>query len=101
MRYVDKQETTNRFTEELDKEATRIRNNDDWRLRVMTLDMEIQDMKRRTAIRERAKGRREGEAKGRRERTIELIQNMRAEGMDDALIAKVMKLSEKEIAEFA
>ena len=48
-----------------------------------------------------AKGLKIGEAKGRKERTIELIRNMRAEGMDDALIARVMKLSEKELAEFA
>ena len=71
----------------------------------MTLDMEIQDMKRRTAIRERAKGikegRKEGKAEGRKERTIELIRNMRAEGLDDALIAKVMKLSENEVAKYA
>ena len=63
----------------------------------MTLDMEIQDIKRRIALKERKKG----EAKGRKERTIELIRNMCAEGLDDALIAKVMKLSEKEVAEYA
>ena len=71
----------------------------------MTLDMEIQDMKRRTAIRERAKGKKEGIKEGRKEgeqkAKIELIRNMRAEGIDDALIAKVMKLSEKEVAEYA
>ena len=31
----------------LDKEAERIKANDDWRYRVMTLDMEIKDMQRR------------------------------------------------------
>ena len=91
----------------------------------MTLDMEIQDMKRRTAIRERAKGkkegikegkaegrkegkaegRKEGKAEGRKEgeqkAKIECIRNMRAEGLDDALIAKVVKLSENEVATIA
>ena len=109
LRYVGKQIVTTDFTKELDKEAMRIRNNEDWRLRIMTLDMEIQDMKRRTAIRERAKGKKEGikegKAEGRKEgeqkAKIECIRNMRAEGLDDALIAKVVKLSENEVATIA
>ena len=67
----------------------------------MTLDMEIQDMKRRTAIKERAKGKKEGKVEGRKERTIEIVRKMRAEGMDDALIAKVTELSESEVAAIA
>ena len=101
LRYVGKQIVATDFTKELDKEAMRIRNNEDWRLRIMTLDMEIQDMKRRIALKERKKGEKKGKAEGRKERTIELIRNMRAEGIDDALIAKVMKLSEKEVAGYA
>ena len=105
LRYVENQKTTTRFTKELDKEAMRIRNNDDWRLKVMTLDMEIQDMKRRMELRARkkyeAKGKAEGRKEGEQKAKIEFIRNMRAEGMDDALIAKVMKLSEKELAELA
>jgi len=105
LHYVNAQTTTTEFTKELDKEAMRIRNNDDWRLKIMTLDMEIQDMKRRTAIKERAKGKKEGKAEGkmegRKERTIEIVRKMRAEGMDDALIAKVTELSESEVAAIA
>ena len=75
----------------------------------MTLDMEIQDMKRRTAIRERKKGigegikkgEKKGKEEGRRERTIEIVRNMRAEGMNDALIAKLTKLSEEEVTALA
>ena len=93
LHYVEKQKTTTDFTKRLDKEAMRIRNNDDWRLRIMTLDMEIEDMKRRTAKREREKGR--------KEKTIEIARNMRAEGMDDALIAKLTQLSEEEVAALA
>ena len=109
LHYVEKQRTTTDFTKRLDKEAMRIRNNDDWRLRIMTLDMEIQDMKRRTAIRERKKGieegikkgEKKGKEEGRRERTIEIVRNMRAEGMNDALIAKLTKLSEEEVMALA
>ena len=38
---------------------------------------------------------------GRKERTIEIVRKMRAEGMDDALIAKVTELSESEVAAIA
>ena len=125
LRYVNTQKTTSDFTKELDEEATRIRNNDDWRLRIMTLDMEIQDMKRRTAIKERAEGKAEGlkegkaaglregkaeglkegkaegKAEGRKERTNEIVRKMRAEGMNDALIARLTELSETEVAAIA
>ncbi|MBR6818035.1 MAG: Rpn family recombination-promoting nuclease/putative transposase [Acidaminococcaceae bacterium] len=94
LHYVDSQKTTTRFTKELDKEAIRIRTNDDWRLRVMTLDMEIQDMKRRTAIRERKKGKEEG----RRERAIEIAKDMLADGMDIDKVVKFTKLSKAEVA---
>lgn len=77
----------------VDKEAIRIRTNDDWRLRVMTLDMDIQDMKRRTAIRERKKGKEEG----RRERAIEIAKDMLADGMDIDKVVKFTKLSKAEV----
>ena len=55
----------------------------------------MQDRERREHEKGKAEGLREGEQKAK----VELIRNMRAEGLDDALIAKVMKLSEKEVAE--
>ena len=63
----------------------------------MTLDMEIQDMKRRTAIKERAKGKKEG----RRERAVEIARDMLADGMEIGKVAKLTKLSEEEIAALA
>jgi len=75
----------------------------------MTLDMEIQDMKRRTAIKERAKGKKEGKAEGkaegkvegRKERMIEIARDMLADGMEIGKVAKLTKLSEEEIAALA
>ncbi|MBO5590074.1 MAG: hypothetical protein J5923_02385 [Acidaminococcaceae bacterium] len=71
----------------------------------MTLDMEIQDMKRRTAIKERAKGKKEGKAEGkvegRKERTIEIARDMLADGMEIGKVAKLTKLSEEEVAALA
>ena len=47
--YINGKEAATAFTKELDKEAIRIKNRKDWRFRIMTLDMEIEMMKRRNA----------------------------------------------------
>ena len=85
MRYVKRQKPDSSFTKKLDEEATRVKNNDDWRLRAMTLDMEIQDMKKR--VQEKAK----------KEKTIEIAKAMLADGMDIPKVAKITKLSVKEV----
>ncbi len=53
--YVNGKVATTPFTKVLDKEAERIKANDDWRYRIMTLDMEIKDMQRRIAEKTRKK----------------------------------------------
>ena len=85
LRYVNGQKPDSSFTKKLDEEATRVKNNDDWRLRAMTLDMEIQDMKKR--VQEKAK----------KEKTIEIAKAMLADGMDIPKVAKITKLSVKEV----
>ena len=92
---------TTAFTKQLDKEAMRIRNNDDWRWKIMTLDMEIQDMKRRTAIREREKGKKEGIKEGLQKSKIEIAKAMLEDGMDISKVARLTKLSVKEVAALA
>ena len=89
LRYVNGQRATTSFTRQLDKEATRIKNNDDWRLKAMTLDMEITDMKKR----EREKGKQEGK--------IEIAKAMLAEGMEISKVARLTKLSVKEVTALA
>ena len=89
MRYVNGQKPDSSFTKKLDEEATRIKNNDDWRLRAMTLDIEIQDMKKR--VQEKAK----------KEKTIEIAKAMLADGMDIPKVAKITKLSVKEVTALA
>ena len=93
LRYVNGQSATTSFTRMLDKEATRIKNNDDWRLKAMTLDMEIQDMKKRIAKREREKGK--------QERTLEIAKAMLADGMEISKVAKLTNLSVKEVTALA
>jgi len=101
LRYVNGKSATTAFTKQLDKEAMRIRNNDDWRWKIMTLDMEIQDMKRRTAIREREKGKKEGIKEGLQKSKIEIAKAMLEDGMDISKVAQLTKLSVKEVAALA
>ena len=64
-----------------------------WRLKAMTLDMEIQDMKKRIAKREREKGK--------QERSLEIAKAMLADGMEISKVAKLTNLSVKEVAALA
>ena len=93
LRYVDGQKPDSSFTKKLDEEATRIKNNDDWRLKAMTLDMEIKDMKKRIAKREREKGKQESK--------IEIAKKLLDDGMDVSKVAKLTNLSVKEVTALA
>ena len=97
LRYVNGQKSDSSFTKKLDEEATRIKNNDDWRLKAMTLDMEIKDMKKR----EREKGKQEGLKAGKQERTLEIAKAMLADGMEISKVAKLTNLSVKEVTALA
>ena len=93
LRYVNKQVATTSFTKQLDKEATRIKNNDDWRTKAMTLDMEIKDMKKR----EREKGKQEGLKEGK----FEIAKALLDDGMEISKVAKLTKLSVSEVTALA
>ena len=101
LRYVNGQKPDSSFTKKLDEEATRIKNNDDWRLKAMTLDVEIKDMKKR----EREKGKQEclkaGKEAGKQERTLEIAKAMFADGMEISKVAKLTNLSVKEVTALA
>ena len=89
LRYVNGQKPDSSFTKKLDEEAMRIKNNDDWRLKAMTLDMEIKDMKKR----EREKGKQESK--------IEIAKKLLDDGMDVSKVAKLTNLSVKEVTALA
>ena len=93
LRYGNGQKPDSSFTKKLDEEATRIKNNDDWRLKAMTLDMEIKDMKKRIAKREREKGKQESK--------IEIAKKLLDDGMDVSKVAKLTNLSVKEVTALA
>ena len=98
LRYVNGQKSDSSFTKKLDEEATRIKNNDDWRLKAMTLDMEIQDMKNRIAKREREKGKQEGKQEGKHESKIEIAKKMLDGGMDIDKIVLFTDLTKDEVS---
>ncbi len=97
LRYVNGQKPDSSFTKKLDEEATCIKNNDDWRLKAMTLDMEIQDMKNRIAKREREKGKQEGKQEGKHESKIEIAKKMLDDGMDIDKIVLFTDLTKDEV----
>ena len=98
LRYVNGQKPDSSFTKKLDEEATCIKNNDDWRLKAMTLDMEIQDMKNRIAKREREKGKQEGKQEGKHESKIEIAKKMLDGGMDIDKIVLFTDLTKDEVS---
>ena len=97
LHYVNENVATDTFTKALDKEATRIRNRDDWRLKIMTLDMEMQDRERRVGEREHERGKQEGLNEGKRE----IAKKMLADGMDIDKIVRFTELSKEEVAALA
>lgn len=105
LRYVNDNVVTNAFTKALDKEATRIRNMDDWRLRIMTLEMEMQDRERRIGKREHEKGKaeglREGEAKGKLESARGTATEMLLADEPVDKIIKYTKLPKEEVEALA
>ena len=101
LRYVDGQKPDSSFTKKLDEEATRIKNNDDWRLKAMTLDMEIKDMKKREREKGKQEGLKAGKEAGKQERTLEIAKAMLADGMEVSKVAKLTNLSVKEVTALA
>ena len=78
LRYVDNGLAGNRFTQELDEETKRVKNDKEWRERTVTWEMDLRIMEK--AAEER--GRKAGEAKGRKEGKLEGKLEGRREGVD-------------------
>ena len=74
---------------------------DDWRLKIVTLDMEIDDMKRRIGKREHEKGKqeglREGEEEGLKKGKREIAKKMLDDGMDIDKIVMLTELPKEEV----
>jgi len=95
--YINGKAATTPFTKCLEKETVRIKNDDGWRYRIMTLDMEIQDMKRRSA----EKAKKEGVKEGVNETNLRVATDMIKDGEPLAKILKYSKLTEAAIRKLA
>ena len=91
--YVNGKAAATAFTKKLDEEAMRIKNREDWRLKIMTLDMEIEMMKRRNA----KKVKRETEKEINERVATDMIKN----GEPLAKILQYSKLTEAAIRKLA
>ena len=99
--YINGQEATTLFTKKLENEAARIKNREDWRYQIMTLDMEIQVMKRHVAEKARLEGEKEGERKGEEEARKSMAMEMLKDGEPLDKITKYSKLTETAIRKLA
>ena len=95
--YVNGKEAATAFTKKLDKEAIRIKNRKDWRLKIMTLDMEIEMMKRRVSEASAKKARQETEKEINERVATEMIKN----GEPLEKILQYSKLTEAAIRKLA
>ena len=99
--YINGKAAKTAFTEQLDKEVNRIKSNDGWRYKIMTLDMEIEMMKRRVAEKSRRKGLQEGRQKAENEINERVATDMIKDGKPLSEILKYSKLTEATVRKLA
>ena len=99
--YINGKAARTAFTEQLDKEVNRIKSNDGWRYKIMTLDMEIEMMKRRVAEKSRRKGLQEGRQKAENEINERVATDMIKDGKPLSEILKYSKLTEAAVRKLA
>ncbi len=81
----------NAFTQEIDEETKRVRNDTKWRERIVTWEMDLRIIKKRA----HEKGKQEGIQEGEKNKAIEIADALRKKGMSEAEIAEVTGLPEK------
>ena len=95
--YINGKAAKTAFTEQLDKEVNRIKSNDGWRYKIMTLDMEIEMMKRRVSEASAKKAKKEGVD----ETNVRVATDMIKDGKPLSEILKYSKLTEATIRKLA
>ena len=83
LRYVNSGLAQNKFTQEIDEETKRVRNDTKWRERIVTWEMDLRIMEKRA------------HEKGKQEGLQEVAEALRKKGMSEAEIAEVTGLPEK------
>ncbi len=90
LRYVNSGLAQSEFTQEIDDETKKVRNDIDWRERVVTWEMDLRVMERRAL----EKGKKEGEKEGARKKALEIAEALRKKGMSETEIEELTGLSE-------
>ena len=91
LRYVNSGLAQNAFTQEIDEETKRVRNDTKWRERIVTWEMDLRIIKKRAHEKGKQEGIREGKALGKQE----IAEALRKKGMSESEIAEVTGLPEK------
>ena len=87
LRYVNSGLAQNEFTQEIDEETKRVRNDTKWRERIVTWEMDLRIIKKRA----HEAGQKEGE----RKKAFEIAEALRKKGMSEAEIAELTGMPEK------
>ena len=89
--YVNGSKPESEFTRTVDKETARVKDDELWRERVMTWEMDQKLMEKRFF----QQGEKSGEQKGERKKALEIAEALRKKGMSEDEIAEVTGLPEK------
>ena len=87
LRYVNSGLAQNEFTQEIDEETKRVRNDTKWRERIVTWEMDLRIMKKRAHEK--------GKQEGKKEMALEIADALRKKGMSDDEIAELTGVPEK------
>ena len=87
MRYVNSGLAQNAFTQEIDEETKRVRNDTKWRERIVTWEMDLRIMEKRAHEK--------GKQEGKKEMALEIADALRKKGMSDDEIAELTGVPEK------
>ena len=95
LRYVNSGLAQNKFTQEIDEETKRVRNDTKWRERIVTWEMDLRIIKKRAHEKGKLEGIQEGKREGIALGKQEVAEALREKGMSESEIAEVTGLPEK------
>ena len=93
--YVNGNKPESEFTRTVDKETARVKDDELWRERVMTWEMDKKIMEKRFFKQGEESGVQKGKKIGEREKASEIAEALRKKGMSEAEIAELTGLPEK------
>ena len=99
--YVDGNKPESEFTRTVDRETARVKDDEVWRARVMTWEMDQKIMQKRYYQQGEKIGEQKGKKIGERNKALEIAKSLLKDGMDVEKIAKITNLPVEEVAALA